>query len=76
MWNCKFDCETINCSTFVILQIEFQCVNPKKKEKKKGYTNSGLVFLQNCKVTREFSFLDYIYGGLQINFTVSRRQAI
>ncbi|XP_077983010.1 copine-3-like [Glandiceps talaboti] len=51
-------------------QMEWQCVHPKKKAKKKGYTNSGLVFMTSCKVTREYSFLDYIFGGCQLNFTV------
>uniref|UniRef100_A0A3P8W100 Copine-3 n=1 Tax=Cynoglossus semilaevis TaxID=244447 RepID=A0A3P8W100_CYNSE len=45
---------------------EFECINSKKKQKKKGYKNSGVV-----SVVKEYTFLDYIMGGCQINFTVA-----
>ncbi|ELT91123.1 hypothetical protein CAPTEDRAFT_150478 [Capitella teleta] len=51
-------------------QISWPVINPKKKAKKKSYTNSGTVFLTSCMVTKEYSFLDFIFGGMQINFTV------
>uniref|UniRef100_A0A8D3BQI8 Copine-3 n=1 Tax=Scophthalmus maximus TaxID=52904 RepID=A0A8D3BQI8_SCOMX len=50
---------------------EFDCVNSKKKQKKKGYKNSGVVSVKLCKVVKEYTFLDYIMGGCQINFTVA-----
>ncbi|XP_070841681.1 copine-3-like isoform X2 [Chaetodon trifascialis] len=50
---------------------EFECVNSKKKQKKKGYKNSGVVSVKHCQVVKEYSFLDYIMGGCQINFTVA-----
>ncbi|XP_051785230.1 copine-3 isoform X2 [Erpetoichthys calabaricus] len=50
--------------------VEFDCVNPKKKQKKKNYKNSGVVSVKFCQVEREYSFLDYIMGGCQMNFTV------
>uniref|UniRef100_G3NAP5 Copine 3 n=1 Tax=Gasterosteus aculeatus aculeatus TaxID=481459 RepID=G3NAP5_GASAC len=46
----------------------FECVNSKKKQKKKGYKNSGVVSVKLCQ---EYTFLDYIMGGCQINFTVA-----
>ncbi|KAK6185839.1 hypothetical protein SNE40_007985 [Patella caerulea] len=46
------------------------CINEKKKAKKKKYTDSGVVVLTSCKITKDYSFLDYIFGGMQINFTV------
>ncbi|XP_030624036.1 copine-3 isoform X2 [Chanos chanos] len=49
---------------------EFDCVNIKKKQKKKNYKNSGVVSVKLCQVVKEYSFLDYIMGGCQINFTV------
>ncbi|XP_051737595.1 copine-3 isoform X2 [Ctenopharyngodon idella] len=49
---------------------EFDCVNSKKKQKKKNYKNSGVVSVKVCQITREYTFLDYIMGGCQINFTV------
>uniref|UniRef100_A0A8D3BK30 Copine-3 n=1 Tax=Scophthalmus maximus TaxID=52904 RepID=A0A8D3BK30_SCOMX len=55
---------------------EFDCVNSKKKQKKKGYKNSGVVSVKLCKVVKEYTFLDYIMGGCQINFTVSHGAAI
>ncbi|XP_077983469.1 copine-3-like [Glandiceps talaboti] len=51
-------------------QAEWQLVHPKKKAKKKSYVHSGQLFLTSCKITQEYSFLDYILGGCQINFTV------
>uniref|UniRef100_A0A6I8QF54 Copine I n=1 Tax=Xenopus tropicalis TaxID=8364 RepID=A0A6I8QF54_XENTR len=41
-----------------------------KKQKKKNYKNSGVVRVKSCKIDVEYSFLDYIMGGCQINFTV------
>ncbi|XP_043921215.1 copine-3-like [Protopterus annectens] len=49
---------------------EFDCVNEKKKSKKKNYKNSGVVSVKECRIEREYSFLDYIMGGCQLNFTV------
>uniref|UniRef100_W5MWF2 Copine-3 n=1 Tax=Lepisosteus oculatus TaxID=7918 RepID=W5MWF2_LEPOC len=49
---------------------EFDCVNIKKKQKKKNYKNSGVVSVKLCQVVKEYSFLDYIMGGCQLNFTV------
>ncbi|MBN3287034.1 CPNE3 protein, partial [Polyodon spathula] len=49
---------------------EFECINMKKKQKKKHYKNSGVVIVKSCQVVKEYTFLDYIMGGCQINFTV------
>uniref|UniRef100_A0A3P9LXP6 Copine-3 n=1 Tax=Oryzias latipes TaxID=8090 RepID=A0A3P9LXP6_ORYLA len=50
---------------------EFECINGKKKQKKKGYKNSGIVSVKVCQVVKEYTFLDYVMGGCQINFTVA-----
>ncbi|XP_032655539.1 copine-5 isoform X1 [Chelonoidis abingdonii] len=49
----------------------YEVVNPKKKMKKKKYINSGTVTLLSFTVESEYTFLDYIKGGTQINFTVA-----
>ncbi|GCB63596.1 copine-3-like [Scyliorhinus torazame] len=49
---------------------EFECINPKKKQKKKSYKNSGIVSFKLCQIVKEYTFLDYIMGGCQLNFTV------
>ncbi|CAG5957582.1 unnamed protein product [Menidia menidia] len=50
----------------------YEVLNPKKMgKKKKKYQNSGTVTLLSCLVDTELSFLDYIRGGTQINFTVA-----
>uniref|UniRef100_A0A672SHX7 Copine-4 n=1 Tax=Sinocyclocheilus grahami TaxID=75366 RepID=A0A672SHX7_SINGR len=53
----------------------WECINPKYQVKKKNYRNSGMVILTLCKVrtpdTLMHSFLDYIMGGCQIQFTVA-----
>uniref|UniRef100_F7D722 Copine 5 n=1 Tax=Monodelphis domestica TaxID=13616 RepID=F7D722_MONDO len=51
--------------------IPVRVVNPKKKMKKKKYMNSGTVTLLSFAVESECTFLDYIKGGTQINFTVA-----
>ncbi|XP_048675965.1 copine-1 isoform X3 [Caretta caretta] len=50
--------------------VEFECIHPGKKQKKKSYKNSGIVRIKSCKIETEYSFLDYVMGGCQINFTV------
>ncbi|XP_041945072.1 copine-1 isoform X1 [Alosa alosa] len=50
--------------------VEFDCIHPEKQKKKKSYKNSGVVCVKTCKLDMEYSFLDYIMGGCQINFTV------
>ncbi|XP_078789799.1 copine-4 isoform X4 [Oryzias latipes] len=52
-------------------QVQWPCINPKYKVKKKNYRNSGIVILNQCKVIKMHSFLDYIMGGCQIQFTVA-----
>ncbi|XP_033745300.1 copine-8-like isoform X2 [Pecten maximus] len=48
-----------------------EVINPKKKAKKKNYKNSGQVTLTSCKIEIHPSFLDYVKGGTQLNFTVA-----
>ncbi|XP_012372787.1 copine-3 [Octodon degus] len=51
-------------------EIEYECINEKKKQKKKSYKNSGVIIVKHCEITVECTFLDYIMGGCQLNFTV------
>ncbi|KAL5022642.1 hypothetical protein ScPMuIL_001797, partial [Solemya velum] len=51
-------------------EVAFPCIHPVKKAKKKKYENSGIVYLTSCKISREVSFLEYVMGGMQVNFTV------
>ncbi|XP_075045066.1 copine-2 isoform X2 [Mixophyes fleayi] len=50
--------------------VEIDCINPKKQKKKRNYKNSGVIIIKFCKITRDYSFLDYILGGCQLMFTV------
>ncbi|XP_005994463.1 copine-6 [Latimeria chalumnae] len=52
-------------------EVQWQCINPKYKLKKRNYKNSGTVILSHCKVEKVHTFLDYIMGGCQIHFTVA-----
>uniref|UniRef100_A0AAX7TPE3 C2 domain-containing protein n=1 Tax=Astatotilapia calliptera TaxID=8154 RepID=A0AAX7TPE3_ASTCA len=54
-----------------LFQVQWPCINPKYKVKKKNYKNSGIVILNQCKIIKMHSFLDYIMGGCQIQFTVA-----
>uniref|UniRef100_A0A2K5EP50 Copine family member 9 n=1 Tax=Aotus nancymaae TaxID=37293 RepID=A0A2K5EP50_AOTNA len=49
----------------------YEVLNPRKKCKKKKYVNSGTVTLLSFSVDTEFTFVDYIKGGTQLNFTVA-----
>ncbi|KAG7488281.1 hypothetical protein MATL_G00033500 [Megalops atlanticus] len=49
---------------------EFDCINMRKKQKKRNYKNSGVVSVKVCQVVKEYSFLDYIMGGCEINFII------
>ncbi|KAM4762325.1 RNA-binding protein 12 isoform 12-T22 [Cyanocitta cristata] len=51
-------------------KVEYECIHPEKKQKKKHYKNSGIIRIKSCKIETEYSFLDYVMGGCQINFTV------
>lgn len=35
----------------LLIQLEFECINPKKQRKKKNYKNSGVIILRACKVS-------------------------
>ncbi|XP_013987085.1 copine-1 isoform X1 [Salmo salar] len=50
--------------------VEFDCVHPEKKKKKKSYKNSGVISVKGCQIQAQYTFLDYVMGGCQINFTV------
>ncbi|XP_067281525.1 copine-4 [Pseudorasbora parva] len=52
-------------------KIQWECINPKYQVKKKNYRNSGMVILTLFKIIKMHSFLDYIMGGCQIQFTVA-----
>uniref|UniRef100_A0A8C4K4F5 Copine 7 n=1 Tax=Dromaius novaehollandiae TaxID=8790 RepID=A0A8C4K4F5_DRONO len=52
-------------------KVQWDCLNPKYKLKKRNYKNSGVVVLLDLKIHRVYSFLDYIMGGCQIHFTVA-----
>jgi hypothetical protein len=51
---------------------EYECINEEKR-KKKGvkYKDSGRVNLNSISIETVPSFLDYIQGGTQVNFTVA-----
>uniref|UniRef100_A0A8C1Q8A2 Copine family member IX n=1 Tax=Cyprinus carpio TaxID=7962 RepID=A0A8C1Q8A2_CYPCA len=49
----------------------YAVLNPKKKGRKKKYVNSGTVTLLSFKVESEYTFVDFIRGGTQLNFTVA-----
>ena len=50
----------------------YDCIN-EEKQKKKGakYKNSGTVILNDILIETVPSFLDYIQGGTQVNFTLA-----
>nr|XP_022298416.1 copine-8-like isoform X2 [Crassostrea virginica] len=51
--------------------LSFELINQKKKSKKKSYKNSGQLHLLSVKKDIKPSFLDFLKGGTQLNFTVA-----
>lgn len=53
------------------IPLEWPCVNLQMLKKKgEMYTKSGIIILDYCKLVADNTFLDYIFGGLEICFTV------
>uniref|UniRef100_A0AC34QWY8 C2 domain-containing protein n=1 Tax=Panagrolaimus sp. JU765 TaxID=591449 RepID=A0AC34QWY8_9BILA len=51
---------------------ELELINEKKKKRKlMKYKNSGILRIQRAKLEQEYTFLEFIQGGLQLDFTVS-----
>ena len=48
----------------------FPCMNPDKQGKR-GYANSGEVFLKFFQIEKKLSFVDYLRGGTSLNFSVA-----
>ncbi|KAF2069002.1 hypothetical protein CYY_009678 [Polysphondylium violaceum] len=48
---------------------EFPLMNPKKTTKS-NYKNSGYVSFYDARLVKDFSFLDYLYGGCEISLIV------
>uniref|UniRef100_A0A669EF66 Copine-2 n=1 Tax=Oreochromis niloticus TaxID=8128 RepID=A0A669EF66_ORENI len=54
------------------VEVEFDCINPKKQKKKKNYKNSGVIIVKSCKVRTDGGFLAIlIFGCVGIDFTAS-----
>ena len=47
------------------------CINVKKKNKKKKYTNSGHIHLIHSRLKKGYSFLDYVGGGTELACTIA-----
>lgn len=78
-WNSDGSVDLIGEFTTTISEIsrgpgssnQYSVVNPKKKERKKKYVDSGQVYLMSNKIEYQHTFLDYIQTGTQMNFTVA-----
>jgi len=50
--------------------VQYDLINKKKQEKKRGYVNSGQIVLKNVVIEQDSTFLDYIRGGVRLNLVV------
>jgi len=57
--------------TSAIEQTAIPCVNEEKKRKKSSYKNSGLVFVKMCQIETQPTFVEYLQGGVTMNFSVA-----
>lgn len=46
-------------------QVQWECINPKYKAKKKSYKNSGIVILNQCKV--------FVFCSFSVSFLNSQQ---
>ncbi|EFO93889.1 CRE-GEM-4 protein [Caenorhabditis remanei] len=51
--------------------LQIPLINEKKKTKKSKYRNSGILKIWNAKIIIEPTFLDFISGGTQLDFSVA-----
>lgn len=51
--------------------LQIPLINEKKKAKKSKYKNSGTLKIWNAKIIIEPTFLDFISGGTQLDFSVA-----
>lgn len=51
------------------LQAEFDCINSKKKQKKKNYKNSGVVSVKVCQVQWHISILVWFHFKHSLHYT-------
>lgn len=49
---------------------QFPLINQKKKSKK-NYKNSGMILINSCQIIKNYTLLDFIRGGCQINLTIA-----
>uniref|UniRef100_A0A1I8GFX3 C2 domain-containing protein n=1 Tax=Macrostomum lignano TaxID=282301 RepID=A0A1I8GFX3_9PLAT len=52
-------------------EVTFELINPRKAKKKKNYRNSGTVTAKTIPIDADFSFLDYMFSGTDLCFTVA-----
>ncbi|KAK2184011.1 hypothetical protein NP493_286g02086 [Ridgeia piscesae] len=69
--SCCFVVWSLTYYQLCLSQVEWPCINTKKQAKKSSYKNSGVIILTSCQVKKQYTFLDYVFGGMQINFTVA-----
>lgn len=49
----------------------YDLLNSKKAAKKKSYQNSGVLNIDHISIVPEYSFLDYLAGGCQLNLMIA-----
>jgi len=54
-----------------IEQTGIPVINEDKKRKKSSYKNSGTFFVQSCKIETQPTFIEYLQGGVTMNFSVA-----
>jgi len=53
------------------VDVDLPLINDKKAKKSKKYTNSGILHFRKVHLWQDYSFLDFITGGTELDFTVS-----
>lgn len=53
------------------MNVDFELINKHKQAKKRKYRNSGIIRCTSVDIVKDYSFIDYITGGMEINLVVA-----
>lgn len=68
----SFNTSLADLQVKAIEQTGIACINDEKKRNKgKSYKNSGMIFLMNLTIESQPTFIEYLQGGVTMNFSVA-----
>lgn len=69
--SCDDEIGIARCTLQELEQVDKLPLIYTKRKNRRGYTNSGHILVQNVKAVRMPSLIEYLQGGLKVNFSVA-----